>query len=76
MSMKLSKAEPMARLFLAAVLAAGLSSGVHAQDQADMDLLEYVAEETGGQHYNTVDPEDLSAIFNSIADHIFLRLIE
>lgn len=44
--------------------------------QADMDLLEYVAEETGGQHYNTVDPEDLSAIFNSIADHIFLRLIE
>ena len=39
MSMKFSKAKPMARLFLASVLAAGLSSAVQAQDQADMDLL-------------------------------------
>ncbi len=39
MSMKLSKAKPMARLFLATALMAGVSSGVQAQNQADMDLL-------------------------------------
>jgi len=44
--------------------------------QADLELLDYIAEETGGQHYNTPHAEDLSEIFNSIADHIFLRLIE
>jgi hypothetical protein len=44
--------------------------------RVDTELLEYVAEETGGQHYNAVRPEDLSAMFNAIADHIFLRLIE
>ncbi|MFZ5917088.1 MAG: pilus assembly protein TadG-related protein [Chloroflexota bacterium] len=44
--------------------------------QADIELLEFVAAETGGQHYNAPRAEDLSAIFQAIADHIFLRLIE
>jgi hypothetical protein len=44
--------------------------------QADIDLLQYVADETGGQHYNAPRADDLSAIFQAIADHIFLRLIE
>jgi hypothetical protein len=44
--------------------------------QADIDLLEYVAKETGAEHYNAPRMEQLAAIFDAIAEHIFLRLIK
>jgi len=44
--------------------------------QADIELLEYVAEETGAEHYNAPRAKDLVAIFDAIAEHIFLRLIK
>jgi Flp pilus assembly protein TadG len=44
--------------------------------QADIELLEYVAEETGAEHYNAPRMGDLVAIFDAIAEHIFLRLIK
>ena len=43
---------------------------------ADGDLLQAVAEETGGLYYFAPKAKDLDWIFQQIADQIFLRLVE
>jgi hypothetical protein len=45
-------------------------------DSADHDLLRAVADRTGGVYYFAPDPERLDAIFQQIADQIFLRLVQ
>ncbi len=44
--------------------------------QADNALLQEVADRTGGVYYYAPKPEDLDAIFQAIADQIFLRLVQ
>ncbi|MEA3310423.1 MAG: vWA domain-containing protein [Chloroflexota bacterium] len=43
---------------------------------ADIELMEYVAEETGGLHRHAPRPEQLDAIFDELYERIFLRLVE
>ena len=43
--------------------------------QADIELMQRVAELTGGEHYYAPSAQDLDQIFQEIADHIFLRLV-
>ncbi len=43
---------------------------------ADIELMEYVAELTGGVHRNAPRPEQLSEIFDELYERIFLRLVE
>jgi Flp pilus assembly protein TadG len=43
--------------------------------QADHELLEHVAEQTGGWYYFAPSADDLDAIFESLYERIFLRLI-
>jgi hypothetical protein len=43
--------------------------------QADKDLMEAVAEMTGGHYEGAATPDQLDEIFDMLFDHIFLRLI-
>ncbi|MBN1934224.1 MAG: VWA domain-containing protein, partial [Anaerolineae bacterium] len=43
---------------------------------ADRAILEEIADRTGGVYYAAVDPKQLDAIFQQIADQILLRLID
>ena len=43
---------------------------------ADIELMEYVAKETGGLHRHAPRPEQLDAIFDELYERIFLRLVE
>jgi Mg-chelatase subunit ChlD len=45
-------------------------------DSADHSLLRAVADRTGGVYYFAPDPDRLDAIFQQIADQIFLRLVQ
>lgn len=45
-------------------------------DSADFELMEKVAEITGGVHRNADRPEKLNQIFDELYERIFLRLIE
>jgi hypothetical protein len=42
----------------------------------DGDLLTAVAQQTGGEYFHARKADDLEAIFQEIADKIFLRLIQ
>jgi len=43
---------------------------------ADIELMQYIAEETGGLHRHAPRPEQLDAIFEELYERIFLRLVE
>jgi len=43
---------------------------------ADIELMEYIAELTGGVHRNAPRPEQLNDIFDELYKRIFLRLVE
>jgi hypothetical protein len=43
---------------------------------ADRELMEYVAELTGGLHYWAPTPDSLDAIFDDLYERIFIRLVK
>ena len=43
---------------------------------ADIELMEYIAELTGGVHRHAPRPEQLDPIFDELYNRIFLRLVE
>ena len=45
-------------------------------DGADIELMQYIAELTGGVHRHAPRPEQLDAIFEELYKRIFLRLVE
>jgi Mg-chelatase subunit ChlD len=45
-------------------------------DGADIELMQYIAELTGGVHRHAPRPEQLDPIFDELYNRIFLRLVE
>lgn len=45
-------------------------------DSADIELMQYIAELTGGVHRHAPRPEQLGPIFDELYNRIFLRLVE
>ncbi|MEJ5312093.1 MAG: vWA domain-containing protein [Anaerolineae bacterium] len=45
-------------------------------DGADMEVMQYIAEMTGGVHRHAPRPEQLDPIFEELYNRIFLRLVE